>query len=173
MGLRCSHKELYYTSEVLGIGGQIEESTIHMLDNWPHQNSKRVVIISIPNKYRIFSNQSLGTYGLEHAAYCYSPFQDDSVYIYPEFVYGYYDAIEKKFVRNPIYYDRLAKSDQNALFETIRNRYIYIVDECIGLKRYKDIISSDFPEIVLPEDVDFENYFIVASKGIYGITLVI
>lgn len=158
-GLRCTHKQLNYTTIALGFGGNIDESVSDMLDNWPYANSKKIIIISVPAKYRIFESTKLHTQGLEHIAYCYNPLQDGGgFHVIPEFIYGCYDADKKKFVKNPRYYEFLPKQEKDAVIKVVRTRYVDFLQESAGLKRYKDIMSEEFPQLELPSDVDFECY---------------
>lgn len=157
-GLRCHNNQLNYTVIPLGLGGQINQTMADLLDNWPYASSAKIMIVSIPNKYRIFEDERLNTQGLEHIAYCYESINDGLRYVFPEFVYGCYEADKKKIVKNPKYYEFLPKCEQEEVFKVIRTRYIDYLQERVGLKKYKDIISNDFPEVVLPKDIDFENY---------------
>ena len=78
-GLRCSHGSLYYTSEILGVGAQIGSETKEMLKNWSHKNSKIIIIVSLPMKYRILDNAGIGTFNLGDAAYYYIPDKDRQI----------------------------------------------------------------------------------------------
>jgi len=127
-GLRCSHGSLYYTSVALGMGQNIDDSVNGLLKKWPHKDSNIIIIISLPNKYRILDSPGIGTYNLGDAAYYYIPSLElqeqfsltNSPYVMPEFVMGYYDAREDSFTMNSNYYEYLTQDQQDGLFLRIK-----------------------------------------------------
>lgn len=145
-GLRCSHGSLYFTSATLGIGSKILESEQEMLKNWPHKNSKIVVIISLPIKYKIIDIMGTGTYNMGDAAYYYIPDETtiekfsltNSPYVMPEFILGYYDARNDSFTQNPKYYENLQEHEQKALFNKVKENYFNIIDKGWKIEEYKD-----------------------------------
>jgi len=149
-GLRNSHGSLYYTTISLGPGNQLDESVFDELNNWPHLGAKKIIIISLPLKYHIFDNVSIGTYLKSVEAFSYIPSDDvknreplliDGSYTMPEFVKECYDAQTKEFIDNPKYYEHLSDEEQRKLFETVKYNYIKTLDESCGILEYKDIIS--------------------------------
>lgn len=149
-GLRCSHGSLYYTSEILGIGSQIGSETKEMLKNWAHKNSKIIIIVSLPMKYRILDNAGIGTFNLGDAAYYYLPDSDkqskygltNSSYVMPEFVIGYYDANNDEFTFNRKYYEFLSEDEQLALFNKVKQNYFSIIEDSCGIDLYKEIMEE-------------------------------
>lgn len=149
-GLRCSHGSLYYTSEVLGIGSQIQENEQEKLRNWPHKESKIVVIVSLPLQYKIIDIAGSGTYNQGDAAYYYTPNEEvrkahsltNSPYVMPEFIIGYYDSRVDSFTPNSRYYENLSQDEQARLFNQVKENYFNIVDEGWGIEQYKEIAQE-------------------------------
>ena len=155
-GLRCSHGSLYYTSVALGIGNHIEKEEIDMLKNWPHKNSKIIIIVSLPIKYKILDNPSIGTYNMADAAFYYIPNENirkeydltNSPYVMPEFIAGYYDANNDSFTPNLRYYEKLSKEKQEKLFKQVKQNYLNIIEEGCGIEEYQAILADlgyEFP----------------------------
>lgn len=149
-GLRCSHGSLYYTSVVLGQGMQIPQSQQEMLKNWPHLESKIIVVVSLPIQYKILDIVGSGTYNKGDSAYYYIPSEEtrekysltNSPYVMPEFVVGYYDARTDTFTRNPKYYENLPQNEQVNLFNQVKENYFNVVDEGWGIDEYKELVNQ-------------------------------
>ena len=166
-GLRNSHGTLYHTTISLGPGEQINENILELLNNWPHLNSKKIVIISLPLKFHIYDSAGIGTYLKSTEAFSYIPNDEarfkeplliDGSYTMPEFIKGYYDVNTKKFIFNPNYYEDLSIEEQNKLFDIIKQNYIRALDETCGILEYKEIINY-FQHFEFPvTDDDIEKY---------------
>ena len=154
-GIRCSHGALYFTTAGLG-KGCIEEEGKELLKKWPHCDSKIVMIVSIPNKFRILDVMGTGTYGKGDAAFYYTPSLEqreqynltDSPYLMPEFVAGYYDARNDSFTSNPKYYENLSKNEQETLFNQLKENYYNVVTSGWDINEYQEIMSDlgwEFP----------------------------
>lgn len=149
-GLRCSHGSLYFTSVALGIGSQIPESEQEMLKNWPHKDSKIIVIVSLPLQYKIIELVGTATYNQGDAAYYYIPDEitrekfslTNSPYVMPEFIVGYYDARNDSFTSNPRYYENLQEHEQSNLFNKVKENYFNIIDNSWGIEEYKGVIKE-------------------------------
>ena len=155
-GLRCSHGSLYYTSVTLGMGAHIEETEIEMMKHWPHKNSNIIIVVSLPIKYKIIDSPGIGTYNMADAAFYYTPSEingehenlNNSSYVMPEFIAGYYDARKDSFTPNPRYYEKLSIEEQQNLFDKVNQNYLNIIEEGCGIEKYQEIISDlgyDFP----------------------------
>ena len=155
-GLRCSHGSLYYTSVTLGMGTHIEETEIEMMKHWPHKNSNIIIVVSLPIKYKIIDSPGIGTYNMADAAFYYTPSEingehenlNNSSYVMPEFIAGYYDARKDSFTSNPRYYEKLSIEEQQNLFDKVNQNYLNIIEEGCGIEKYQEIISDlgyDFP----------------------------
>ncbi len=149
-GLRCSHGSLYFTSVVLGIGSQIAESEQEMLKRWPHNDSKIIIIVSLPIQYKILNLVGTATYNQGDAAFYYIPDEatiknfslTNSPYVMPEFIVGYYDARNDSFTSNPIYYENLQEHEQSNLFNKVKENYFNIIDNSWGIEEYKAAIKE-------------------------------
>ncbi|MGM9875383.1 MAG: hypothetical protein ACI32H_05625 [Bacilli bacterium] len=149
-GLRCSHGSLYFTSIALGIGSQIAESEHEMLKKWPHNDSKIIVIVSLPLQYKIIDLVGTATYNQGDAAFYYIPDEvtrkkfslTNSPYVMPEFIVGYYDARNDSFTSNPIYYENLQEHEQSNLLNKVKENYFNIIDSSWGIEGYKDVIKE-------------------------------
>ena len=104
------------------------------LNNWPHKDASKVVIIEIPKEYILFL-----------ARYCngdeYEPFyvqnNDEKGYqglkLRPEFIRGIYDADTNSFIPNENFYKKLPKEEQERLLEEVKEQYIYRYAESVTL----------------------------------------
>ena len=157
-GLRCSHNYLYFTSVPLGIGGEIGEEEIQMLKSWPHKDSKVVVIVSLPLKYKILD--AAGTYNMGESAYYYIPNEElrkkypltNSNYVMPEFIMGYYDARIDSFIENPKYYENMKEEDQKVLFEQVKENYFDVIDNGWDIEEYKEVCKEIGMEFSLTDE---------------------
>lgn len=149
-GLRCSHGSLYFTSIALGIGSQIAESEQEMFKKWPHNDSKIIVIVSLPLQYKIIDLVGTATYNQGDAAFYYIPDEvtrknfslTNSPYVMPEFIVGYYDTRNDSFTSNPIYYENLQEHEQSNLLNKVKENYFNIIDSSWGIEEYKDAIKE-------------------------------
>ena len=150
-GLRCSHGSLYNTSIPLGVGGFIPKETIDLLDSWPHLESKIIVIVSYPYKYKIIDTVGLRTYNQGDAAIYYIPSEENqakynltnSPYVMPEFVMGYYDNNNKTFINNLKYYEHLPIEEQRILFDKVKENYFNILDNACGIDLYRNLLKNN------------------------------
>ena len=98
----------------------------NLLDNWPHKDSKNVVIVSIPKKYAL-RNTEVGLADL------YEPFYIGSIEegykLRPEFIKGIYNADSHSFTPNDNFYQNLKPEQQKELFDSIRQKYIELYAE--------------------------------------------
>lgn len=145
-GLRCSHKQLYYTTIALGLGSEnLFDEKSDLLNNWKHKNSRQIIIASVPLKYNILEIPKTGLGDKAQAAYYYEipNGEEKGLYLKPEFILGMYDADKQEFVSNDKYYENLKQSEQDLLFDEIKNRYIKIIKESsYSLKEYGEILDS-------------------------------
>lgn len=149
-GLRCSHGSLYFTSVTLGVGSQIQEPEQEMLKNWPHNDSKNIIIVSLPLQYKILDTVGIPTYNQRDAAYYYIPDEvkrekfslTNSPYVMPEFIVGYYDARNDSFIQNPRYYENLQEHEQKELFNQVKENYFNIINDSWGIEEYKEVLKN-------------------------------
>lgn len=149
-GLRCSHGSLYFTSVTLGVGSQILEPEQEMLKNWPHKDSKNIIIVSLPLQYKILDTVGIPTYNQGDAAYYYIPDEvkrerfslTNSPYVMPEFIVGYYDARNDSFIQNPRYYENLQEHEQNELLNRVKANYFNIINDSWGIEEYKEVLKN-------------------------------
>ena len=144
-GLRCSRGSLYYTSNVLCKGNKVNSDIIETLKNWKHMESKLIIIVSLPIKYNICFQE------IENSAFYYIPSSKqqekykltNSEYVMPEFIRGYYDAINDTFVSNPKYYEFLSNSEQEELFDQVKLQYIKNINQVFGdLESYQEMLNN-------------------------------
>lgn len=172
-GLRNSHGTLYHTTMTFGPGDQIDENVIDLLNNWPHLNSKKIIILSLPIKYHIYDNLDIGTYLKATEAFSYVPSEEekakeslllDGTYTMPEFIKGCYDVEKKEFIANTKYYENLSIDEQNNLFDIVKQNYIRVLEESCGIFNYKDIINY-LPYFEFPvNNEDIEKYQVEKSN---------
>ncbi len=92
-----------------------------LLDNWPHKNSKNVVIISIPRKYAL-KNTEVRLADLYEAFYIGS--EEEGYKLRPEFIKGIYNADSHSFTLNDNFYQNLEVCQQEELFREVKQQYI-------------------------------------------------
>lgn len=156
-GLRCSHNAMEFTTYPLGIGRRISPNVLTLLNKWPHHEYKKIIIVSLPIIFNILDNPSLGTYQERYGAFCYIPDKEaqekyqltNSRYIMPEFILGCYNAKVKSFRFNPKYYERLSNDKQQEVFRKVKENYINIINEGIGIREYQEVLES-LPEWKFP-----------------------
>lgn len=141
IGLRCSHGSMYFTTCVLGRGGELGNDIFEMLNNWPHLEAEKIIIVSAPIKYNILDTASLHTYHLAANAYCYQ-IEGRGNFVMPEFVVGCYDAKTKTFSQNTKYYELLPKEEQTKLFEQVKKNYAETIENACGLEYYKGLLEE-------------------------------
>lgn len=143
-GLRCSHGKLYHTSMTLGIGTQIRDEEYMLLKNWPHRESEIIAIVSIPMRYQIIPIPGTITQGENReVAYYYQPSEEDqSFFVMPQFIAGYYDARNDSFTPNPKYYENLSEEERTTLFSKIKQNYFNILESGVGVDTYKEITQD-------------------------------
>ncbi|MBE6154894.1 MAG: hypothetical protein E7163_04925 [Firmicutes bacterium] len=160
-GLRCSHGSLYFTSISLGIGSQIADSEQELLRNWPHLDSKIIVIVSLPIKYRTLDVVGLGIEGNGDAAFYYIPAENlrnkyieltNSPYVMPEFIAGYYNSQNDSYTPNPKYYENLSMQEQESLFIKVKENYFNVVTDAVDIEQYKEILKIVGCEFPLSDD---------------------
>jgi len=152
-GLRCSNNSLYFTSCVFGRPEDIDESIYEQLNNWPHLEAEKVVIVSLPVHFHILETPGLGTPKQAYDAFCYRVTDNEIVsqgkYVMPEFIVGCYNAQTKEFERNSRYYELLSSEEQTKVIEQIKKNYAQTLEEACGLEYYKELISK-LPQFQFP-----------------------
>lgn len=114
---------LYSTSIGLGEGRDyLFSEQIDLLENWPHKDSKDVIIISIPKKYALRNTEVGGMTDLYEPFYVGS--EEEGYNLRPEFIMGIYNADSHTFIQNDNFYQNLDENKQEKIFEEIKNRYI-------------------------------------------------
>ena len=152
-GLRCSHGSMYFTTCVFGRPEDIDESIYEKLNNWPHLEADKVVIVSLPIKYNILESPGMKTYHQGSYAFCYDVEGDENLapgkYVMPEFVVGCYNAQTKEFERNSRYYELLPQEEQDKVFEQVKKNYAKTLEEACGLETYREALKS-LPQFQFP-----------------------
>ena len=111
------------------------------LDNWPHNNSKHIVLIAIPKDYVILKSKdnSLLPYIREGV------YDDFTYFVRPEFIMGYYDATKGKVIVNPKFYNNLSKKEQEECDKQTKELFVSVLnsEEIGGIKRYYDKLDDE------------------------------
>ena len=64
-GLRCSHDQLYFTTVTLGSGSStLFEDNEELINNWPHKDSKQIIIASLPQKFHLLDTDTTNYRGI-------------------------------------------------------------------------------------------------------------
>ena len=147
-GLRCSHNQLYFTSIEFGAGSDVGiENIKSKMDNWPHNDAKKIVIVSLPSEFYLINSGVL--YTKSDNAYAYNISKDEALklnispgkYIRPEFIKGYYNTDDNIFYENPKYYKKLSEEEQKHIFEQLKQNYLDTIS-AFGIYEYKEFCSE-------------------------------
>lgn len=148
-GLRCSHNYMYFTTNVLGPGGEETKEYVENLEEWSHLDSRQVVIVSLPEEYEILDSGALSYQGQE--AFCYEVSHKEAEerniaqgkYVKPEFIRGYWDIDEKMFIENESYYENQDEEVQKNILEETRKKYIDTIKQSeFTLREYREIAEE-------------------------------
>ncbi len=93
-----------------------------LLNNWPHKDSKNIVIISLPKEY-VLRPAEIGTFADQYEAF-YIGSNEEGFRLRPEFIKGIYNADTHSFIENENFYQNLDKETQKELFKDVRKGYI-------------------------------------------------
>lgn len=147
-GLRCSHGSLTYTTVGLFNGGNLSEHILETLNNWPHLDSNKIVIVGIPYKYQVLCDDRF-------LSFYYKPSETDREYLRPEFIVGYFDAETQSFVNNPKYFKNQSLSDQEKLINSVKERlYKFISNSELyeSYEAYEEMLSDVGWQLPLTSD---------------------
>lgn len=111
------------TTIVFGSGNShLFEQEKGKLDNWPHNGSQNIVVVSLPKDY-VLRIMDIGMF-----ADPYKPFyvgsEERGFNLRPEFIKGIYNAETHSFTENTNFYQSLDEETQKKLFEDIKTAYI-------------------------------------------------
>jgi len=163
-GLRCSHEQLYFTTEILGQGSKdLFKNIEDELDNWKHLDSRQIVIASLPLEYHMLDQMGTPFYGKKHEVFCYEISEEEAEkmgivsgkYLKPEFIMGVYDSDNSQFVSNGNYYENLPKEEQEIIINEAKKKYINLIKESgISVFEYLEILKdANFPMPLTKEEV--------------------
>lgn len=128
-GLRTKDNSLYYTA--IGLDTTNTEKLENKLNNWPHLESKNVILIRIPIKYINLYGESSDLNGEKFGAF----YQEinETYYLKPKFIISCYS--NGIFIKNPLF-------EENLSLETIKelkSNYQQILEKTANrLKRLED-----------------------------------
>lgn len=133
------------TSTTIGFGFGGDEVFLEneqLLNNWPHKESKKIIILALPKKYYF------PLYEVRAQADCYEQFyignEEDGYYIRPEFILGIYNSSEKSFYQNENFYKSIDLQKQKKLFAELDQKYIrYYAKNVITNPGEKDLPIDD------------------------------
>ncbi|MBE6139620.1 MAG: hypothetical protein E7174_03900 [Firmicutes bacterium] len=149
-GIRCSHDTMYFTTDPIGIGGDID---FDKLNNWPFLKADYIIVVSNPIRFNILELSELYTYQKGFDAFCYD-YEGDEVlsqgkYVLPELIVGCYNVKEKTFEKNNRYYELLSEEEQKKVIDTIKKNYAQTIEDACGLETYKEVLK-ELPEWEFP-----------------------
>jgi len=142
-GLRCSHNTMYFTTDPLGIGGDID---FEKMNNWPFLKADYMIVIATPINFNIVESSNLYTHEKGFDAFCYDyegdEYSSNGKYVLPELIVGCYNVKEKTFKKNNKYYELLPEEEQKKVFDIIKKNYANIIEDSCGLDYYREIIKN-------------------------------
>lgn len=111
------------TTVFLGSGNnQLFEQEKENLNNWPHKDSKNIVIISLPKEY-VLRITEIGTLADQYKPF-YIGSEKQGFNLRPEFIKGIYNAETHSFTENANFYQSLDEATQRRMFEDIKVAYM-------------------------------------------------
>ena len=117
------------------------------LENWPHNDAKDIIIISIPKEYIVSQNSAiLGTDRYE--AICIGS-EEQGYRLRPEFIKGIYNANTHSFTLNENFYKNLPQETKQQLLESVKQKYIQLYAN-------RSILSPKEDEYMALEGEDLE-----------------
>lgn len=154
-GLRTKDNSLYYTT--MGLETSNIDDLINRLNNWPHLNSKKIILIRVPIEYININGESSDLHGEKFGAFTYPKADDDgkiTYYLDPKFIIGCYDASTGIVTLN----DKFEKELSLKSIETLKKRYL----ECVQkTKRRNERLSNAFSFLFTSSssyDIDLPNF---------------
>lgn len=142
-GIRCSHGSMFFTTDPVGIGGEID---FDKMNNWPFLDADYIIVVSTPIKFNIIDLPDFHTYQKGFDAFSYDYEGDDNLsqgkYVLPELIVGCYNIKDKTFEKNVKYYELLSDEEQKRVFDTIKKNYAQVIEESCGLDTYKEVIDN-------------------------------
>lgn len=125
-GLRASHASLFYTTENLFIGENLEQLT-NKLNHWDHMDSENIILIKLPNKYFNTLGDSLDLDCEKTGAFVNEKIDENGKKVYyldPKFIIGAYNRNISGVNLNPNFEKVLSKSSiremNDKLLKTIK-----------------------------------------------------
>ena len=100
---------------------ELFEKREELLNNWPHKDAKKIVIVTLPSKYVL--DPSSCKYGIDYFETYYTGNEETGYKLRPEFILGVYNADEKSMRLNSNYYANLSEENQEKLFEEVEEKY--------------------------------------------------
>lgn len=142
-GIRCSHGTMYFTTDPIGIGGDID---FDKMNNWPFLDADYIVVVSTPIKFNILELSEYYTYQKGFDAFSYD-YEGDEVlsqgkYVLPELIVGYYNVKDRTFEKNNRYYELLSVEEQKKVMDTIKKNYAQTIEDACGLETYKEVLKN-------------------------------
>lgn len=163
-GLRCSHKELYWTVLEFGKGSEtLFKEKEQLMNNWEHKGSKHIMIVSLPEVFHLLDVRGTPLFQKRHAAFYNNISLEEAkklgiapgLYLKPEFIEGMYDAEKKDFIVNDRYYENLPEEKQRKVLEDVKKQYIDTISNSgWTLAEYAQILKDIGIECPLtPEEI--------------------
>ena len=95
----------------------------NLLDNWPHKESKNIIIVALPINY-LFSPIQTRNYNTDLYEQFYIGSEEEGYILRPEFIKGVYDARTHSFTPNKNFYKNLPDDAKERLFNELDDNYI-------------------------------------------------
>lgn len=152
-GLRTKDNSLYYTSIAMTLG-ENWETLKKYINNWPHLNSNKIILIKLPIEYfnPIGDMQDLG--GEKYHAFYKQVLEDNGEiknYLDPKFIVGCYDSNTQDFLINPNFEAELSNKTKNELNKKLQEA-IEITNT--RLENSMCMFSSVEPDITSSQSTD-------------------
>ena len=151
MGYMSTLRGLDSTTILFGEGSEkLFEEQRELLDNWPHKESKNIIIVSIPKRYAMRPCDARGGSCDFYEAF-YDGSEEKGFVLRPEFIKGVYNADSHSFILNEKFYMNLPDAQREKLLEEVRKKYIKLYSENAVCDPRKAMYPLDLDEAELKE----------------------
>ncbi len=171
-GLRTKDNSLFFASFVLSAPSEFlineykkmdaSPPTIDtlkkQLNNWPHANSKKIVLIRVPRKYINWRGEKSDLEGEMYGAIMNEVKLDNGdikLYVDPRFIFGYYDANIKIFRIN----ERFEKEYTEETMSKLRKGYIKALRD--SKNRLRRLKRKLVPKVEVTTETSEPNFDVV------------
>ena len=155
-GLRTKDNSLYYTT--IGLDKLNVDDLKTKLDNWPHLNSERIILMRIPLEYINIYGDSADLDGEKYGAFMVTRQEGNKNvnYLNSKFILGSYDRETKLVTLNPTFEKELSEETKEELTHNYKKVLEKFKEKIERQSEALKIISKGTSFDTLPDDLVFD-----------------